>query len=257
MPKKNFKKASALVATMMILGIMLITALSVSLVSLKERKAAMSGSKSGQAFQNAQSGVELVMQAVMNGGYARVSDINIAGAACDGVTGLISDPSIPYTVELRDANDAKIDCDRSDVDISAIASIKSIGSGGGSQRAIQAAVAAGNVVIIGADDTDSGGTPFQGRTGTQACASIGKTCVRTFSYNFIRDDADCAAAGFLHCMRVCATWYNQSLPGVVNVVDVNKGQDNIHSCDAFLGQYTTYLHVGVVRCNAFFSAVCN
>lgn len=145
MLKTKFKKASALVVTMMILGIMLVTALSVSLVSLKERKTAMSGSKSGQAFQNAQSGVELVMQAVVKGGLDTVNQIAGAisnDAICDGDDGLIKNVNIPYAVELRNADDEKIACD-SDTDISTVASLKSIGSGGDSQRAIQAAVAAG------------------------------------------------------------------------------------------------------------------
>lgn len=138
---------------MMILGIMLVTALSVSLVSLKERKTAMSGSKSGQAFQNAQSGVELVMQAVVKGGLDTVNQI--AGAVGDVTCsdGLIKNTSVPYTVELRDIDDKKIACNSTD-DISTIASIKSIGAGGDSQRAIQAAVAASSVIYCKTETAD-------------------------------------------------------------------------------------------------------
>jgi len=98
--------------------------------------------------------------------------------------------------------------------------------------------------IIGSEDG------YAGQTGHQACLSIGKTCQRVISYNYIREDGACTSA--THCMRVCMTWYNQNLPGVEN-----GGKDNIHSCDALLGDYTTYLHGGVVRCNAHFSAICS
>jgi hypothetical protein len=104
----------------------------------------------------------------------------------------------------------------------------------------------GGAYIIGATDG------YAGNTGNQACAAVGRTCNRVVSYNYIWEDAACSSAA-THCMRVCMVWYNQSLPGVVNGGD----EDNIHSCDALLGNYTTYLDPGIVRCNAFFSAVCN
>jgi len=101
--------------------------------------------------------------------------------------------------------------------------------------------------IIGAQDG------YAGQTGYQACNAIGKSCSRVISYNFIKEDANCPGA--THCMRVCMIWYNQNLPGVKD--GMAEGKDNIHSCDAKLGEYTTYLDPGVVRCNAFFSAICN
>lgn len=93
----------------------------------------------------------------------------------------------------------------------------------------------------------------QGKTGDQACQEIGKECLYVTSYNFIKEDAHCMGSN--HCMRICTTNYNQSLPGVQNSVG-NSDHDNIHDCTARLGEHTTYLHVSVVRCNAFFSAVC-
>lgn len=105
--------------------------------------------------------------------------------------------------------------------------------------------AASEMTMLGAQDPG-----IQGKTGDQACADIGKACVRVMSYNFIMVDA--AGVG-THGIRVCAVWYNQNLPGVDNGND----KDNIHSCSALLGHYTTYLHAGVLRCNAYFSAICN
>lgn len=97
----------------------------------------------------------------------------------------------------------------------------------------------------------SSGTGHDGSTGTLACESIGAKCAYVMSTNYIADDAGCPGA--THCMRVCLTWYNRSLPGTVN----GNGQDNIHSCDAQVGNAVTYLDPGVVRCEAFFTAVCN
>lgn len=96
-------------------------------------------------------------------------------------------------------------------------------------------------------------TGYDGQTGTTACASVGGTCAYVQSHNFIRDDTGCP--GVSQCMRICTTWYNQSLPGIAN--EVVNGKDNIHPCNAQIGTFTTYLDPGVVRCNAFFHAVCN
>ncbi|MFZ2226846.1 MAG: hypothetical protein WA064_03265 [Candidatus Moraniibacteriota bacterium] len=134
MPKKKLK-ASILVITMIILGIILLSSLSVSLVSLNERKASISNSKSNQAFQNAQSGVELVMQEIESGKIL-VSELS----NCDDAdTKLIIGEDASYTVELRDM-DSKIDCDSSRP-ITDIAYLVSIGSFKDTQRSIQAAIA--------------------------------------------------------------------------------------------------------------------
>lgn len=97
----------------------------------------------------------------------------------------------------------------------------------------------------------SSGTGQDGNSGTAACESIGAKCAYVMSTNYIADDAGCPGA--THCMRVCLTWYNRSLPGTVN----GNGQDNIHSCDAQVGNAITYLDPGIVRCEAYFTAICN
>ena len=135
MPKKKLK-ASILVVTMIILGIILLSSLSVSLVSLNERKASISNSKSNQAFQNAQSGVELVMQEIESGKVV-VSELSNCDDADTKL--IIGNEDASYTVELRDM-DSKIDCDSSRP-ITDIAYLVSIGSFRDTERSIQAAVA--------------------------------------------------------------------------------------------------------------------
>ncbi len=138
MSKKIKYKASALIITMIILGIMLITALSASIVSIREKKASMGENISGQAFQDAQSGVELVMRNILTGGLTTVSQLsNCEKNTSSPNYGFIVDTSVPYIVELEDVSGNKINCDSAAL-ISSIASLKSAGTSGDSQRAIQA-----------------------------------------------------------------------------------------------------------------------
>jgi hypothetical protein len=119
----------------------------------------------------------------------------------------------------------------------------------------------GSGVVIGCSSNNGievieAGGPSDGQTGHQACQAIGKSCSHILSFTTITADVNCPSAE--HCMRVCMTWYNQSLLGVPNsTAGVGTAQhNNIHSCDARVGFYTTYLHVGVVECGGYFSAVC-
>jgi len=98
--------------------------------------------------------------------------------------------------------------------------------------------------VIGSDDATST------KTGTQNCADIGKTCVYVFSTNYVSNAANCGTP--LVCANICDTTYNQNLAGVT----IGGPKDNIHSCNALLGNKVTYLHPGVLQCNAMFSAVC-
>lgn len=92
-------------------------------------------------------------------------------------------------------------------------------------------------------------TGYDGQTGLAACQAMGKTCQYVQSYNTVKVDVGCAGA--THCVNVCLTMYNTSLPGVPNGV-----HNNLFSCAARVGEHATYLHPGVVQCNGFFSAVC-
>ena len=133
MSKKKFK-ASVLIITMIILGIMLVSSLSISLVSTRERKVAIGDFQSGQAFQNAQSGVELVVQDIKSGKTFASQLSN-----CNSGTKLIEDTAISYTVELQDMQGVRIDCNSASA-IANIAYLKSIGSFRDTQRSIRATV---------------------------------------------------------------------------------------------------------------------
>lgn len=141
---KNLK-ASALVVTLMILGIVLLTGLSISLVSVNERKASLGAGDSGRAFQSAGSATEKLISAIQQlqqqqkqqaNNPIYVKEIAIAGASCTG--GDIVGPG--YNIELEDKNDAQIDCS-SNIPVGNVLNIKSVGTAGGDQRAIKTAVA--------------------------------------------------------------------------------------------------------------------
>ena len=127
------KQASALAVAMICLGLFLIIALSVSLVSLSEKKAATGANKSSLAFQVANSGAEKVLQLIKINSGKTVGDID---NNCDGII----DDGAGYEVEIRDKDSNVInDCSKN---ISEIASIKSTGTSGQNQRAISVVAAA-------------------------------------------------------------------------------------------------------------------
>lgn len=106
------------------------------------------------------------------------------------------------------------------------------------------AITNSSITIIGT------GEGHDGQSGSSACAAIGQTCVRVLSHNFPKDDP---SGTHTHGVRICQSSYNQGLVGVEN----GNWKDNIHDCSALLGEYTTYLHPSVLRCNATFYAICN
>jgi hypothetical protein len=74
--KKN-KKASVLIVSLLILGAVITIALSLALVAVRERKTAMSSSRSQVAYQMADQGVEMLMNALLkvNVGVASRTDV--------------------------------------------------------------------------------------------------------------------------------------------------------------------------------------
>ena len=147
--KKNEKtySASALIVSLLVLGAIVVTALSVSLVSIKERSISSNASKSSQAFQNADSGVEAVMYEITKRNHSKVSEIRPTGTSCTNKKIVGNN----YKVELLDTTGNVIDCSSNSKSPSDVATIKSVGSdsAGRTQRAISAAVAAGGGGITG------------------------------------------------------------------------------------------------------------
>lgn len=133
--KKN--KGSALVVTLFVLAIILISALSITLTAVKERKASIGSSGSNRAYQASDEGIEKVMQAITRGNYATVDDM-MTGAGFSCSSGKITGTG--YEVELLDNSNNSIDCNTPGTLVSTIVRIKSVGTASGTKRATEALV---------------------------------------------------------------------------------------------------------------------
>jgi hypothetical protein len=134
MATKEKKRASALVVTVIILGLILTIALGTSVISVLEKKVSSSSNKSNVAYQKADAGVERALALIKKNETGEIADID---ANCDGK---IEDADGNYKIELQDRSGEIIqDCE---VRVSSIKSIKSIGMAAGNQRVVKVAVAA-------------------------------------------------------------------------------------------------------------------
>lgn len=155
--KKNQYKGSALVVTIMILGVIMVTALAISFASLQDRKASISSSRSNIAYQNAESGVEKVLQMIKDSDQngQKIGEVNLESydLTCETKDGFDqynlvvagSDSNKIYSIELLGADGNKINCNDNEKYFSDVRSVKSVGYDDGSNpnnsRAIEAAVA--------------------------------------------------------------------------------------------------------------------
>jgi hypothetical protein len=143
--KKQKRKGSALVVTLILMGVILVIALSISLRSIRERKAAMGGSKSAEAYQVAETGIEAIMNALLTGNAGATLG-SISGYTCatnsNNHAVLTPTDGSTYKVELKKQTDT--DATSCSNIIADIKDIKSVGMAGSQdQRIIEAAVAAG------------------------------------------------------------------------------------------------------------------
>jgi len=139
-------KASVLVVTLVIMGIILTSAMSISLISIKERKASIGSNKSNQAYQIADSGIEKVMDALISNPTKNLNSLGLSCSANAAGHAVLTNASVGYTVELKKSVEASATTCAS-TKSSEITRIKSIGTvAGQSQRAIEAAV---NTVACG------------------------------------------------------------------------------------------------------------
>lgn len=143
--KKN--SGSALVVTLLILSIILISALSITLVSVRERKASIGSSASNEVYQLAETGVEEIMQAITRGNHDCItsgnsdcvndlmSSLPSLDFSCNQASGFIEKEDL-YTVELINSEGDTIHCNDDNALISGVAKIKSIGAVSNAKRAL-------------------------------------------------------------------------------------------------------------------------
>lgn len=167
--KQSKNKASALIVSIMILSIILIIALSVALNAARERVSSIGSAKSSQSLQSADTGIEKVMFELSQISDSSDTVLDASFSNCNGDTGLIEEENGEYSVEFRDTNGDKIDCDDGTSLVSDIFSLKSVGVNSGTERAISAqfpklanpyAIDSETKLLIHSDTTD-GSTSFE------------------------------------------------------------------------------------------------
>ena len=149
-------KGSVLAYSLIILSVMLLIAISLSAVTLTQTKSSLTGQNSSQAFQTADSGVQVVLKKIKKAQpTANVNSIGCSGAGI--ITGGLSAGT--YEVQLYEydsSSGADVpmgDCSASVGDIS---KIKSVGKYAGTARAVEVAVAASSIIIeSGVGDFDA------------------------------------------------------------------------------------------------------
>jgi hypothetical protein len=184
-----------LVITLIIFGIIVVTSLSVALTTVRQIRTSMQASKTNIAYQNADEGIDRVMEVILKGGPKAVDSSNgnifistVTGSICSD--GVIKNGT-KYTVQLlgsctdnsNNSHDYPIRCDESSStitviptegtcsnptvanDISAIAQLKSTGNDNatGTQRILGANVQQKNpkIKLLLHFDTDPSASPLQ------------------------------------------------------------------------------------------------
>jgi len=131
------QKGSAILITFLVLGVLLIAALSVTFVTIQEFKASQSASKTTATYQVADEGIEAVMYEIIQAGYSQIDELHYCQT-----NGKIGREDFGYEVTLLDENENMISCrDDGNSPISDIKKIKSVGTLiGQNQRSVVAFV---------------------------------------------------------------------------------------------------------------------
>ncbi len=138
------KDGSVLILTLFIMMITLIAALGISSISIKERRSTGATAKSVYAFQVADTGLEIVGQAIADATDANpnadIDDVanqfglgSCSGGEVENSSSLDYDGT--FTIQFKDSDDNLLDCNDSakdDIDI-----IKSTGEYRGIKRAVE------------------------------------------------------------------------------------------------------------------------
>lgn len=140
-------KGSVLAYSLIILSVMLLIAISLSAVTLTQTKGALTGQNSSQAFQTADSGVQVVLKKIEKA--SPTANVNSIGCSDGKISGTLSAGT--YEVQLykydssAGADIAMSDCSAK---IEEITKIKSVGKYAGTARAVEVAVAGGNLTCV-------------------------------------------------------------------------------------------------------------
>ncbi len=132
-------KASILIVSMIILGIIIIAGLNLALVSVKEMNMSAGSARSSQAYQIADEGVEVAMQKLLDADKsAIISSLFVDSGCSNGVISNATEKGIyEITFFKKDGSEQEILADCDTTTVGEITSIKSSGSTGEEKRNIK------------------------------------------------------------------------------------------------------------------------
>lgn len=176
---------------------MLVSALSVAMISVTEKRASLATDKSSRAFQVADTGVEVMLEKIYKGNPSTLSALGICS------NGDVSGGSPDYVVSFYKSDGTKLtDC--SDTNWrSQVAKIKSEGTAGNTKRAVEVGIESSEVCLV--PSVDYGGDTYTTITigtqcwmkqnmnvGTQIGASTAQTNNSTIEkYCYSDDSSNC------------------------------------------------------------------
>lgn len=138
----KLSRGSILAYSLILLGIVLVASIGMMSASVTNLKSVSSSDKSINAFQIADSGSQAVVRMLKEAAGNELRDIS--GVTCDGSDAVVESPANflggKYKAIFQDSDGKTLACNDN---ISAVASVKSVGTYSDTARAVQVAVAAG------------------------------------------------------------------------------------------------------------------
>lgn len=144
----KLSRGSILAYSLILLGIVLVASIGMMSASVTNLKSVSSSDKSINAFQIADSGSQAVVRMLKEAAGNELRDIS--GVTCDGSDAVVESPANflggKYKAIFQDSDGKTLACNDN---ISAVASVKSVGTYSDTARAVQVAVAAGGCPATG------------------------------------------------------------------------------------------------------------
>ncbi len=227
----KLSRGSILAYSLILLGIVLVASIGMMSASVTNLKSVSSSDKSINAFQIADSGSQAVVRMLKEAAGNELQDIS--GVTCDGSDAVVESPANflggKYKAIFLDSDGKTLACNDN---ISAVASVKSVGTYSDTARAVQVAIAA-------AGDCAAGRTVIVSRSDDSTYDSSNVTDVR----NFVQNDKGVIVGGSCTTSSASTAVFDSarvySSAGVGSVVEVRTGGSAFFTCNASTGSCST------------------
>lgn len=195
--KLKISKGSVLVFSLIVLAMILVMALGISAVTITERKTASGTGKSIKAFENAESGVEEVIQKA-KGVSASTTLSSVFTDSCSCASGIVTCDSSKYKITLYKTGETENQVMACTDTISQIVAIKSVGTYSDTVRAVETAWAqtvtagiTGGCIVNGSTDAI-----MSGHNWGEGCKAEGATSIPECSDAAISSDYECGTSSY-------------------------------------------------------------